>query len=125
MKLREAGAWHPWLAALLALRVAGPLAPADSVPAGAVAGSPPASAHAWQTGALRPDRLQHASLAFSLGLAAGVATRSPGAAAGSAIALGLAKELADRRHAGFDAGDLIADALGAACAAFAVSGLGR
>ncbi len=75
--------------------------------------------------ARHPDRLQHASLAFSLGLAAGVATRSPGAAAGSAIALGLAKELADRRHVGFDAGDLIADALGAAAAALAVSGLSR
>jgi hypothetical protein len=92
-------------------------------------GSPPpppsATVRAWQTGLLRPDRLEHASLAFSLGLGAGILSRAPGAAAASALALGLAKEVRDRRHGGFDPLDLAADAIGAGLAALATNAVGR
>lgn len=80
---------------------------------------------AWQTGALRPDRVQHASLSFALGLGAGLASDSPEAGAGIAFGLGFAKELADHREDGFDAGDLAADAIGAALAWWAVTALRR
>jgi hypothetical protein len=86
---------------------------------------PPPRVRAWQTGLLRTDRLEHATLAFTVGLGAGVLSRSPAAAAGSAFAVGLAKEIRDRRHGGFDPLDLAADTFGAACAAFATAGLKR
>jgi len=86
---------------------------------------PPAPLRAWQTGALRPDRLQHASLSFSLGLALGIPTREPAAAAGGALALALAKETADRRRGAFDRGDLLAGAAGALLAALATAALRR
>ena len=97
-----------------------PLGPADRSPApgGAwppVAGSP----------LIRPDRLQHASLAFAIGLGAGLLSDEPAVAAGSAAALGLAKEIHDRNHGGFDAGDLWADLAGAALAALAIFALNR
>ena len=68
---------------------------------------------AWQMGLLRPDRLEHASFSFTLAGAAIVATRSRAAGAGM-LALGLAKELYDRRPggSGFDPVDLAADATG-------------
>jgi len=106
------------LAALVAVPVASPATP----------GAPPAPDRAWrrwQTGALRADRLQHASLAFSSGLALGVLAREPAAAAGGALTLALAKELFDARRNRFDAADLVADAAGAALAALATSALGR
>lgn len=84
-----------------------------------------ARVRAWQTGTLGPDRLQHASLSFAIGLGAGLATDSPAAGAGIALGLGLAKELLDRRGPGFDRGDLLADALGAALAALATAALNR
>ncbi|HYM80941.1 MAG TPA: hypothetical protein VEY91_05965 [Candidatus Limnocylindria bacterium] len=76
-------------------------------------------------GVARADRLQHASLAFAGGLAIGLVTHEPGLAAGGGLGLGLAKELFDRRHGGFDRGDLLADAVGAALAALAIAALGR
>lgn len=85
---------------------------------------PPAAVRAWQTGT-RPDRLQHAGLAFTLGLGAGLATRRPAVAAASACGLGLLKEVRDARHGGFDAVDLAADAVGAALAALATHAAGH
>ena len=78
---------------------------------------PPPGVRAWQTGLLRPDRIEHASLAFTIGLATGLATRKPAAAFGVPAALGLGKEVADRSGTGFDLVDLAADLLGAAAAA--------
>ncbi len=90
----------------------------------AVPTPPSPQVRAWQTGALRPDRLQHASLALTLGLGSGLATRRPAVAASSALALGVLKELRDRRTGGrFDRGDLLADAFGAALAALATHAL--
>jgi hypothetical protein len=80
---------------------------------------PPPPVRAWQTGLLRPDRLEHASFAFTLGLGVGFLSRQPTSAAASALALGLAKEIHDRRHGGFDPVDLVADAIGAGLAAVA------
>jgi hypothetical protein len=62
----------------------------------------------------RPDLLQHASLAFAIGVGTGVLSERPGVAAGVSISLGIAKELTDTR---FDRTDLAADLLGAALAA--------
>ena len=84
---------------------------------------PPPSVRAWQTGLLRPDRLEHASFAFTLGLGVGFLSRQPASAAASALTLGLAKEVRDRRHGGFDAVDLAADAIGAGLAALATHAL--
>lgn len=83
---------------------------------------PSPEVRAWQTGALRPDRMQHFSLAFCLGLGLGVASGEPAAAGGAAV-LALAKELSDRRHSRFDGGDLLAGLVGAACAALVVAAL--
>jgi hypothetical protein len=83
---------------------------------------PAASVRRWQIGD-RADRLQHASLSLVLGLSAGLATKRPAAAA-SAFAFGVAKELWDLRSgSGFDVGDLIADALGVAAGAGATRAL--
>jgi len=71
---------------------------------------------AWQTGLLRSDRLEHASLAFTIGLGVGVATRKPAVAVIVPAVLGLGKEIADSRHSGFDVVDLAADLVGAAAA---------
>lgn len=71
----------------------------------------------WQVGLLRADRLQHASLAMTLGLAAGLITRSPRIAGYGSMSLGLVKELWDMSgSSGFDAVDLLADAAGAGVA---------
>ena len=80
---------------------------------------------AWQTGLLRSDRLEHASLAFTLGLGVGLLSRQPAAAAGTARGLGLAKELRDSRDTGFDPVDLAADAIGAGLAALTLHALTR
>jgi hypothetical protein len=87
--------------------------------------APPREVRRWQTGAFAPDRLQHASLAFSSGLAIGIVTREPSAAAGGAVSLALVKELRDARRSHFDAGDLAAGALGAALATLATLALTR
>jgi hypothetical protein len=105
--------------ALLAVLACSPL------PAAAGPALPPAAARAWQTGLLRADRLEHASLSFTVGLGVGVLSKQPAAGAASALGLGLAKELRDRRHGGFDPVDLLADAIGAGLAAVAVRAAGR
>ena len=73
----------------------------------------------WQVGLLRPDRVQHMSLSLTLGLAAGLLSHRPAVAAGGAMALGLAKELYDVHHSGFDPVDLCADGVGSGVAALA------
>jgi hypothetical protein len=68
----------------------------------------------------RADLAQHVSLAFASGLAVGLVTQKPAAAAGTAISLGLIKEWMDPR---FDRSDLLADLVGAALAAWATHAL--
>ena len=99
-----------------ALAEPAPVAEAARLDSVAVPLPPPRVRH-WQVGLLRPDRLQHASLSMTLGLGAGLVTRSPRAAAWASLALGLAKELYDIRHTGFDPVDLSADAIGSGAAA--------
>ena len=86
---------------------------------------PPPAVRAWQTGLLRPDRLEHVSFAFTLGLGVGFLSQQPGAAAASALTLGLVKEIRDRRHGGFDRVDLAADAIGAGLSAAATRATGH
>jgi hypothetical protein len=86
---------------------------------------PEPATRAWQTGVFRADRLEHASLAASSGLAIGILARQPAAALGGALTLGLAKELWDRRHSHFDRGDLIADGVGAVLALVGTTALER
>ncbi|MEO5618272.1 MAG: hypothetical protein ABIS67_10905 [Candidatus Eisenbacteria bacterium] len=101
-----------WLAMLIVALV--PTSPqADSL---SVRSLPPPAARQWQTGMLRADRLQHASLAWTLGLGVGLASREPVAAVTVPAVLGLVKEVADARGPGFDRLDLLADLLGAAAA---------
>jgi hypothetical protein len=70
------------------------------------------------------DRLAHASLAGTLGLAAGIPTRRPDVALATGLLAGLVKEWLDVRRGGrFDAGDLAADALGAGGAALLTDAL--
>jgi len=109
------------LASALALSAAGaaPLAAAETPPL------PEARWRAFQTGALRPDRLQHASLAFTLGLGAGVAGGEAAGAFAAGAGLGLVKELIDLGGSGFDWADLAADLAGAGCAALATRSLER
>jgi len=99
----------------LAAQVAGeaPSAPAGDLPA--------EERRAWQTGLLRPDRLQHTSLAMTSGLMIGATTREPVWAATGAMTLGLAKEFMDIGGTGFDAVDLVADLIGALASAAATS----
>jgi len=68
----------------------------------------------------RADLAQHLSLAFASGLAVGLVTEKPAAAAGTAVSLGLIKEWMDPR---FDRADFVADLLGAALAAWATHAL--
>ncbi len=86
---------------------------------------PEGAAHRWQSGAASADRLQHATLSLTLGLAIGLATRRPAAAAAGPIALGIAKEIWDRPRTGFDTRDLAADAAGAGLAAVLTHALAR
>lgn len=72
-------------------------------------------------GLLRADRLQHASLSFTLAASAGLGGRSRAEAFGFTLALGLAKELHDGRSGRFDPVDLAADVLGAALGAWAAA----
>jgi len=70
----------------------------------------------------RPDLYQHASLAFASGLAVGLASEKPAAAAATAIALGVLKESLDGH---FDRSDLLADLVRAGLAAWATYALSR
>jgi len=78
---------------------------------------PTPEVRAWQTGLIRPDRIQHASFAMTLGLSAGLPSRSPAAAFATGFVLGLAKEFWDARRDHFDPWDLLADTAGAAASA--------
>ena len=91
---------------------------ADSLSA-PVAAPPPGFAGAGA------DKFQHASLSAAIGIGAGVLTRSSVAALAVPLALGLAKEVRDRRHTRFDALDLAADAVGALAAAAITAALVR
>jgi hypothetical protein len=109
-------------AALIALAGPAPAAAADVapeprsvVPAGLEL--PEARVRAWQTGASRPDRLQHFTIGLTTGSMVGLASREPIAAASSAAALGLLKELWDARGGRFDWLDLTMTCAGAAAAA--------
>ena len=95
------------LAAAVAAAVSAPAHAQDTTPA-----APADTTAVWQVGLLRPDRIQHASLSMTLGLAAGLITRKPVVAACSGLGLGLAKELYDIRGTGFDLMDLLADGVG-------------
>jgi len=99
--------------------------PASAGAAAAPDSLPPPAVRTWQAGLLRSDRLEHASLAFTLGLGLGLLSRRPATAAAGALGIGFAKEVRDRRHGGFDPVDLAADALGAGAAAFATRSLTR
>ena len=84
---------------------------------------PPARVRAWQTGVLRPDRLQHATLSCALAAGIGLACRDARAGAAGAFALGVLKEYWDARRDTFDPADLAADAIGATLgASVAVAG---
>jgi hypothetical protein len=78
---------------------------------------------AFQTGALRADRLQHASLAFTGGLGVGIISRRPAAAFAAGAAFGLAKEFIDMGSDRFDWVDLAADLAGAGLSALATRSL--
>lgn len=109
------------LAMVLAAACARPAAAADDA-------SPPLPASRWrafQTGAVRADRLEHASLAMTIGLGAGLATGRPAAAILSASALGFGKELMDAGSDRFDWGDLAADLVGAGLAGLGTHALFR
>lgn len=111
-------------AALLALACAAAPGAARAADDGAPA-LPGPRWRAFQTGVLRADRLQHASLAFTIGLGAGVAGREPAGAFAAAAGLGLVKELADARADRFDWVDLAVDVAGAGLAALATRSLAR
>jgi hypothetical protein len=103
----------------IAILLAVLLAPATTRAAGTASDTtavapafPSAPVRAWQMGLLRSDRLQHASLSFTIAAGATVLTRRPGASFAGTLALGLLKELRDIRHGGFDSMDLAADLTG-------------
>jgi hypothetical protein len=104
------------LAAAVAAAVSAPAHAQDTTPAAPADSTavrfPAARVRCWQVGLLRPDRIQHASLSMTLGLAAGLITRKPVVAACSGLGFGLAKELYDIRGTGFDLMDLLADGVG-------------
>ena len=102
-----------------------PAAEASPPPTSTSPAFPDARVRAWQTGILRPHRIQHVSFAYTSGVMVGLTSREPGLAFGSALVLGLAKEIWDIRRSGFDWVDLGADALGAAGAAATTVTLGR
>ena len=79
----------------------------------------------WQTGALRADRLQHASLSAAAALGIGIATDDAAIGFAGSLVLGITKELVDTRSTHFDWGDLAADALGAGLGAWAAAAATR
>jgi hypothetical protein len=89
----------------------------DSVVVLPQASFPPPRVRAWQVGWARPDRIEHASLSFTLATALLLSTRDRSTAGALTLAAGLGKELLDRRGpSGFDGVDLMADAGGIALA---------
>ena len=109
------------LAGLLAATIHGP-ATAYARPGDDSLRGPAARIRAWQVGLARPDRLQHASLSFTLAAGAGLAGGTRREAFLLTLGLGTVKELRDRRHGGFDPVDLTAGAIGAALGARAGAG---
>jgi hypothetical protein len=93
--------------------------------AGAAPARPDSIARAAPAGLFRADRLQHVSLALTLGLGSGLASRRPAIALVVPLTLGLAKEVRDRRVTRFDPADLAADLAGATMAAVLVRHLER
>jgi len=100
------------LAAMLALALVLPAASAAAEPETTPA-FPAPEVRAWQTGLLRPDRLQHVSLSATLSMSCGLASHSAPAGYAFGFGLGVLKELWDARHDRFDWMDLAADAAGA------------
>jgi hypothetical protein len=94
-------------------------AAADTIAARTPAAAP--RLHAWPAAVVRSDRLQHASLSFTLAAGTGLAGGTRAQAFGIILALGVAKELHDGRHGRFDVVDLAAGAAGAALGAFAAA----
>lgn len=108
------------LAGLLATALPGPsIAHADA--AADTLRVPAPRIRAWQVGLARPDRLEHASLSFTLAAGVGLAGGTRTQAFALSLGLGTLKEFWDRRHSGFDPVDLTADAIGAALGARAAA----
>ena len=107
--------------AIVSARAAGAEpAPLDTLSAPTAAA--PLTRHRLLDGALRADRLAHASLALAIGTGVGLCRREPAAGAAAAITLAGAKELLDDR---FDRGDFAAGAVGAGLAWLIVAALTR
>jgi len=104
------------LAALAVLLVPG-RSFAQAAQADSALAYPPPAVRAWQTGLLRPDRIQHASLSFTLAAGATLVSQQPSASFAGTLAIGLLKEIWDARTTRFDMVDLAADAAGAALGA--------
>ena len=98
-------------------------APRDSSGSRALAADlpPGAPVPAWQRGLLRADRLEHASLSLTIATGLAITGRDRADSFAFTLALGVLKELHDRRHGEFDPVDLSADAVGAALGAWAAS----
>jgi hypothetical protein len=94
---------------------------ANAPPSDSLGSFPPPRVRAWQVGLVRGDRLEHASLSFAITAALTIALRDRAAAAGTALALGMAKELWDGRQGHFDPVDLAADAVGIGLASVLVA----
>lgn len=94
---------------------------ADAAP-DSLAAFPPPRVRAWQVGVLRPDRLEHAGLSFTLGAAFTLAFRDRLPAAVLTLALGAGKEYWDSRHSKAEALDLVADAAGLGLALVLIRG---
>ncbi len=109
------------LARVIAVAVLALLVPAARAAAAPPDSLPPAHVRAWQVGLLRPDRLEHGSLSFTLAAGMGLAGRPRTEAALVTLGLGTLKELHDRRTSRFDPIDLAADAAGAALGAWAAT----
>jgi hypothetical protein len=116
--LRAMHALTPLLAAPLLLAAPHAVAPPDSL---ALARLDAAPAHEARGGLLRADRLEHASLSFTLAAGVGLTGRSRAEALALSFTLGFVKELRDRRHSRFDPVDLTADAIGATLGALAAT----
>jgi VanZ family protein len=103
------------------------LATLASVAPESLAAFPAPRVRAWQVGVVRPDRLEHAGLSFTLGAAFTLAFRDRLPAAALTLALGAGKEYWDSRQArgsgsGAEALDLVADAVGLGLALVCVRG---
>lgn len=100
-------------AALLFVALAARDARAQAADADSALVFPRAADRAWQVGLVRSDRLQHASLSFTLAAGSVIGGASPARAFWITAALGVAKECFDARHDRFDPVDVAADLAGA------------